>query len=286
MSSSDSDCEMSNAQTPAASRPKRTVMRHYVPLHILFEKHHDDRLMLGKHAMIPIENLHEDGSRGGRLTYLSTAQALSAQRALKHGKRFKYHPSLGDIKFNVEAGAGWGDFTDWLSDRWEDAKTIGKEVLKYAPAILEFVSEILQPSSPQLITLKAALKVSGGFATKLDAIVNKTAVARDKAELAQTEYETSKDQSEDAALDFKLAAKDKEVSDKERARLKKLADEAKAKVLKKKELLRAKEAEAKRLEKEAAAVLAAKKKADKEADAKAKLAEKAAQDLKAKKGRE
>jgi hypothetical protein len=265
-------------------RPKKQIPAHYIKLHILFSKRHDNCIRANKPCNIPVENLHEDGSKGGRLTYLSTAQALAAQKCLTgKTKHFKYHPSLADIKFNTEQGGDWSSFSSWVSDRWNDAKDLAKEVLKYAPAILEFVSDILPATSPQLIALKLALKTASGLASKLDQLVNKTAKAKDDAEMAETEYETAKYQAKDAELDFKLSQKDKAVSDKEKARLKAEAEAAKLKAEKKKQLLKDKEAEAKRLEKEARDTQAKKKAADKAADDKAKIAEKAAKEVQKKK---
>ena len=276
-----SDTEM-HSGPPTSKKMKKLHHPHYMPIHIVFTPEQLERSKANRPCHIPVENLHEDSSKGGRLTYLSTAQALSAQRALKNGKQFKYHPSLADIKFNCEhelAAGSWGDFTSWVSDRWEDVKEVGRTILHYAPAILDFVAEILPAGSPQLLALKAALKVASGVAAKLDQLVNKTAQAKDVAEHAETEYETSKSEAEDAVLDFKLSAKDKSASDKEKAKLKKLAEEAKARVEKKRAELKRKEAEAKALEKEAREVQKKKKEAEAHLDKKAKEAEAAAKKL-------
>ena len=267
-------------------RKARKYPAHYTPLHIAFSDKHLRRIKANKAAMIPVESLHEDGSRGGRLTYLSTAQALAAQKALLgHTKNFKYHPSLADIKFNTEQGGSWSDFSEWLGDRWEDAKSIGKTILAYAPGVLDFVSDILPASSAQLIALKAALKTASQITGKLNDLVNKTSRARDSAEQAQTEYETAKDNAESAALDFKLAGKDKDISDKAKAKLKKEAEEAREKLAKKKAEAKKRADEALRLEKEAKAALSAKKAADAAAEVKARAAEAAAKKLQADKAK-
>ena len=88
------------------------------------------------------------------------------------------------------------------------------------------------------------------FGDKFDRLVNDTAKACAEAEQAQTAVETAMSEAGDR-LDYKLGQNKKEMSEKQKAELKKLADKDKERLKRRKAELKSQDKKAKKLNKQA-----------------------------------
>ena len=170
-------------------------------------------------------------------------------------------------------GEGWGDFVDGLKDagNWV-VDNVLKPGLKYLPAILDLVADVLPAGSPQLLALKTALKVVAGVGKALDKIVNKQDAAEEKAQKLGNEALELENDYEDT----KAAAAHAD-SEKAKADLKKKQEALKQKLADKKKAAREAEKEAKALAREADKQKKAKTKAEADLDKKSAAAQKEAE---------
>ena len=182
---------------------------------------------------------------GSHPVYLEMDQHKKAVKA-KKGQKINLKVSRRAGMFTrQEVGGGLFDsFGDFVSGVWDGVKTVGKFIWENGPAILETISELLPPNSPQLIAAKAALKAASQGIKVVDGIRSSYEKASDAKKAAQDKVDQEKQKALDKELALREAGAKKEQIEKAKketaARIAKLKEEAKKRgreeVAKKKQL--------------------------------------------------
>ena len=228
--------------------------QHWHKTHLRFKRGVGIRLRAGKAVSLPAVHDVSDAAREGfSRTYLSHAQHAKLVKAAAKGQKFTWHPSHADLIHNAIHGGGlFNSVGDFFGGVWDGLKSVGGFLLENGPAILETISDILPPSSPQLIAAKAALKLAGDVTRKVDGIRKSYSAAQDAKDAAQAKIDAAKQAGLDKELALRETGAKKEAIAKAqadaKARIAKLKEDAKkvgAKALKEKRALAAGEAKAK-----------------------------------------
>ena len=218
----------------------------YKPMRLKLAKSHLKTLCTGGRVKVLPAHHMLLNEAGGAVCMVHPDTYRRAAKCLKAGRHWHLRMRPEEIAASVagaaEHGGGWSDF-------WDSAVDIGKKIIggvaKYVAPIASIIADFLPPTHPALVALKAALKIGSQLAVSLDKQVNKADEAEERAAEASLELAEASEASEDAKEAARAAAKSKELSAEKKAHLRKLAEEARARVAAKKKASAAAEALAK-----------------------------------------